>query len=90
MEGPDKPRPKPLSPYQKVLKRLDALGGENQALVTLVPRKWHCLGSVAILQNAALSAASPELQRTVGKRIRAVGLVSAGQFIVERYDIVDD
>ena len=31
-----------------------------------------------------------ELQRTVGKRIRAVGLVSAGQFIVERYDIVDD
>ncbi len=31
-----------------------------------------------------------ELQLVVGRRIRATGLLSAGQFIVERYALVDE
>ena len=31
----------------------------------------------------------PEVAGLVGKRIRGEGLVSAGQFIMERYDVLD-
>jgi hypothetical protein len=30
----------------------------------------------------------PEVQALVGKRIRAKGFVSAGQFIMERYEVI--
>jgi hypothetical protein len=34
--------------------------------------------------------ADPEVLALAGKRIRAEGFVSAGQFIMERYEIIDE
>ena len=31
----------------------------------------------------------PDVDRLVGKRIRGEGFLSAGQFIMERYDVID-
>jgi len=69
-----------------VAKRINPGSKSDHEAVVLVSER----GELKLRRKGGPPFGDEELGRLAGRRIRGVGLVSAGQFIVDRYDIIDD
>ena len=70
---------------QVAFKRINpASKSDHEAVVLVSPR-----GEFKLRRKGGPPFGDEVLRAAVGKRLRGVGVVSAGQFIVDRYEIID-
>ena len=67
-----------------VRKRIN-IGSKNEHEATVLVTAD---GALKLRRKAGHPFSDPEVDRLVGKRIRGEGFVSAGQFIMESYEII--